>query len=300
MIDSQQRNHIAAICEKYPPLSQKAEEDLFKAYNAGDMRAANKLVLHHTRLAYKTAMTFAKFGAGVDDCFSAACLGIAKALPKYDPSRGARFVTAARLFAVDEVVTLLEQSAAAVKIPSHIKLRTMWWTIRKIDELYGMDEIERHPAAQALVKKAGLSEEALRKTAAIISAPLSLDNHETSGPNGEKTPYLDQIAGTPAAQEANLLDGEAKRAVARAIQTVLATKSDRHREMFVQRHLVEKPATISELAEQFQVTPMAVRKMNATILSKIRGELDKAEISEPGLDVHVQLGGWQAPAPSFG
>jgi RNA polymerase sigma factor (sigma-70 family) len=259
-------NFIRNLLVKYPCLSQTEETDLFIAYRAGDRRAANKIMLHHTRLAISLANRFAKASGSFDDAFSAACLGITRAIAKFDSNRGSRFVTTARFYAITEIIDFMDNSNAPVKIPASRKAHSILRNARAINDIIDRIDPQSVATVQKLADELGLSEGNFRATVAALSPGLSLDN----GPLQGDAHFLDALYHQEPTQESSLLSNEQGNILDAAIATVLATQTPRNREIFGRRYLSEDQEMAMKIANDHNITANYVKTINDKIIGRIR------------------------------
>ena len=89
-----------------PRLSREEELDLWHQYRNGSGTARDKILRCHLHyVAQISRQMHNKTGLNIDDLFSAGCLGLMRAFPKFDESRGTRFVTYAAFWIKNEIVT---------------------------------------------------------------------------------------------------------------------------------------------------------------------------------------------------
>lgn len=89
-------------------MTGRNEAGLFCRARSGDRRALDRLAQSHMPLVHHIARRFAQPGASIyDDLVGAGCLGLSRALDRYDPDRGTRFTTYAFPLILGEMRQLL-------------------------------------------------------------------------------------------------------------------------------------------------------------------------------------------------
>lgn len=79
---------------RYPLLSREEEQCLARAYrDKGDVLAGHKLVTSNLRFVIKIALDFRRRFVRMADLVQEGNIGLIKAVEKFDPDRGVRFVT---------------------------------------------------------------------------------------------------------------------------------------------------------------------------------------------------------------
>jgi RNA polymerase sigma factor (sigma-70 family) len=78
---------------RYPLLTSSGEQRLAKRSQRGESRAKERLVNANLRLVVKIAREHSRPGAPIEDLISEGNLGLIEAAKRFEPNRGARFVT---------------------------------------------------------------------------------------------------------------------------------------------------------------------------------------------------------------
>ncbi len=91
-IDEDQRDNYYKNLLNHPILSRTDERETLELVAKGDVKAREKMVLHNLRLVFSIAAK-SKSSLPLDDCFSAGCEAIYRALDKFDLSKNMRFST---------------------------------------------------------------------------------------------------------------------------------------------------------------------------------------------------------------
>lgn len=105
---------------RYPLLTSSGEQRLAKRSQRGESRAKERLVKSNLRLVVKIAREYSRPGAPIEDLISEGNLGLIEAAKRFEPNRGARFVTYAswwiRKYVIAAVNRHRNQSAAPVAV----------------------------------------------------------------------------------------------------------------------------------------------------------------------------------------
>jgi RNA polymerase sigma factor (sigma-70 family) len=86
------RSYLRSI-RGYPLLTASGEQRLAKRRQRGENRAHQRLVSSNLRLVVKIAREYSHRGAPIEDLISEGNLGLIEAAKRFEPNRGARFVT---------------------------------------------------------------------------------------------------------------------------------------------------------------------------------------------------------------
>jgi RNA polymerase sigma-B factor len=129
---------VAAVLDVTGPV---AEKRLWELAGQGDAAAREQLVQRYIRLAHKLARRYARSSEPLEDLEQVACLGLVRAIDRFDPSRGTTFST----FAVPTILGELRR---------HFRDRT--WAVRVPRELRDLAAAVEH-AAEGLAAELGRS-----------------------------------------------------------------------------------------------------------------------------------------------
>ena len=102
-------------------LSADEERSLALKAKAGDRRAQNRLVEANLRFVVSIANQYKGKGLQMDDLVSEGNIGLLKAASRFDPDRGARFVSYAVGHVRQQIEKAIEQQAGLYQIPKDVK-----------------------------------------------------------------------------------------------------------------------------------------------------------------------------------
>jgi RNA polymerase sigma-B factor len=102
----------------WPGSARRDASDLLEHYSAHrDQRSRETLVRRFLPLAYDVARRYHRLGEPLDDLIQVACLGLVKAIDRFDPKRGVAFSTYAVPTMVGELKRHFRDTAWAVHLP---------------------------------------------------------------------------------------------------------------------------------------------------------------------------------------
>lgn len=93
-----------------PPLSAAKEAEVFKALEAGEEKAKEKLIVHNLRLVVYIAKKFESTGIGVEDLVSIGTIGLIKAVNTFCPSKNIKLATYASRCIENEILMFLRKN----------------------------------------------------------------------------------------------------------------------------------------------------------------------------------------------
>jgi RNA polymerase sigma-B factor len=162
----------------------RREDKLFERYAATrDAACREALVARFLPVARGIASRYACGGEPFDDLFQAASVGLVKAIDRYDPRRGTRFLTYAAPTIHGEIKRHYRDTTWAVRIPHSV--RDLAIRLRRLRERL-VGEHGREPTVAELADAADVSEEAVLEALGALTAN-ALISLETPSNDGEQT-----------------------------------------------------------------------------------------------------------------
>jgi RNA polymerase primary sigma factor len=143
-------------------LTREQEAALARRLQKGDLLARDELILCNQYLVLQELKHFKKRGLSEDDLFQQGCLGLLRAVEKYDPSLGCPFAYYARWWIRQAIQRSLINAVNAVEIPAYmVEMISKWGgTANRLE-----GETGRPPTQDEIARAMGLS----RKKVEVIS-----------------------------------------------------------------------------------------------------------------------------------
>jgi RNA polymerase sporulation-specific sigma factor len=239
--------------QKYSDVQVK---ELIRNSQAGDDSARDSLVLSNQRLVWSVVQRFLNRGYEPDDLFQIGCIGLMKAIDKFDLSYDVRFSTYAVPMIIGEIQRFLRDDGS-VKISRSLK-ETARQVRRMRDEL--AKKLGRQPHINEVAEALGMeptevvfAQEAMRQPASI---------HETVFENdGDPIYLMDQISDEAQNKWFDKL----------ALHDALARLPERERLIVFLRFFRDK--TQAEVAEVLGISQVQVSRLEKKIMQQIRDQL---------------------------
>lgn len=96
-------------------------DELFALYKkTGDVAARNEIVNRYTYLAEIISRKFLNRGVEYEDIYQVACIALIKAVERFDPGKGFKFVSFATPTIVGEIKRYFRDKSSAIRIPRRI------------------------------------------------------------------------------------------------------------------------------------------------------------------------------------
>jgi RNA polymerase sigma-B factor len=239
---------------------------LFERYHQdGDAAARDELTRRFLPLARALSRRYRSATEPYDDLFQVACLGLVKAIDRYDPVHGASFHAYAVPTILGELKRHFRDRVMPLHMPRSIKERAL--EVGKVSEAL-TGELERPPTVREVAERTHMSEEDVVEALGAIEASrtISLDV-PVRGDDGDSPAAIEAVGG----RDPKLESIESRVAVNEAMQ-VLDERERRCIQLRFGRDLTQE-----EIAAEVGVSQVHVSRILRRALDKMRGaaaELD--------------------------
>ncbi|MGI6309054.1 MAG: sigma-70 family RNA polymerase sigma factor [Dethiobacteria bacterium] len=139
-----------------PHLSDKELEELYFKNKQGDLQAREKLVSFNLPLVHALCRRYPRETVDYEDIFQEGCIGLLKALQKYDPEKGTKFSTYAVPFILGDIKAYLRQNGHLLKVSRSYYAR-FYQLLKERDSLE--QDLQRKPHLEEISRKMGLPKE---------------------------------------------------------------------------------------------------------------------------------------------
>ncbi len=220
----------------------------------------SELVLMHTALARHIAGRYARRGEAQEDIEQAAMLGLVKAINRYDPDVGQRFLSYAAPTMTGEVKRHFRDRTWTVRMPR--PLQELRLLLRDARQDF-MRKHGRSPTVPEVAELLGITEDEAIEVIGASDAyrPVSLDS-----------PVTDEDGGATLGDLIGDDDPELELVVDRnALRPMLENLPEREREILIHRFFGNK--TQNEIAELLDISQMHVSRLISRSLARLRTRL---------------------------
>jgi RNA polymerase primary sigma factor len=246
-------------------LTHEEEIDLSERVKTGDKWARQRLIEKNLRLAVSVAKKYRGYGLPFEDLIQEGNIGLLKAVEKFDPARGYRFSTYATWWIRQAVQRAIADKGRTIRIPVR-----MGEKIRKMSKVYiGLySELGREPSEDEVAERLGWKVEQVREVKnAMWEDVTSLDQ-----PLGFE-------AGAPGLGDLlqdgrilDVLDSAIRQEEMVLLKEAIGELPERAGHVLVRLYGLDnhKEATLSELAEELDLTKERVRQLQEEAEGKLR------------------------------
>jgi len=264
--------YIATV-NRFPLLT--AEEELRlgrKLRDENDIDAARALVVSHLRVVVAIARGYLGYGLPHADLIQEGNIGLMKAVKRFDPERNVRLVSFAIHWIKAEMHEFILKNWRLVKIATTKAQRKLFFNLRSMKKGLGplSQEAVDDMARQLRVKPEEVREMEMRLSGQDIALEAGDDDEDNYAPIA----YLSD----PDKEPSLLLESdETERDGVQGLQAALASLDERSRRIIEARWLREKdPATLHDLAAEFNVSAERIRQVEVKAMQKMKGLLASA------------------------
>ena len=267
---------------RFPMLEKDQEYRLAKRWREqGDQNAANQLVTSHLRLAVKIAMGYRGYGLPIAELVSEGNVGLMQALNRFEPEKGFRFATYAMWWIRASIHDYILRSWSLVKIGTTASQRKLFFKLRSAkSKIAALESGDLRPDQVALIAKSldVADQEVVDMNRRLggdksINVPL----HE----NGEIGEWQDQLVDQSPSPETIVVEQNEKSRQLKALAAAIDVLNDRERRIFEARHLTDRPPTLEELAEKFNVSRERIRQIEVRAFEKVRKAVKNSAAKPP-------------------
>ena len=247
-------------------MPRESDKLLLRRYHEhGDLAAREQLIEQYLSLVRSLARRYSYRGEQLEDLVQIGCIGLIKAIDRFDLERGVELTTYATPNIIGEIKRHFRDKGWAVRVPRGLQELNVQLS-RLIEEL--TVQLGRSPTIPELAKAAGVEEEqvleALESGRAYSSLSLSV------GAGGDDDGELDPLESLGTEEHAYEVSED--RAVLAPGFRVL---DDRERRILHLRFF--DGLTQSQIAQQVGISQMHVSRLIRRALEKIRSEIADEE-----------------------
>ncbi len=262
---------------KYPLLSPEEEYSLAKRYKEkGDLEAAKKLITSNLRFVVKVALEYIHYNVKLSDLIQEGNIGLMKALTKYDPDKGYRFISYAIWWIRAYIQSFILKMRSLVKIGTTQAQRKLFYALsktkREILKLSGKSSDENINDQEMLLisEKLGVKAKDVREMEKRLSnTDLSFD--ATISENDDRT-LLEKIATDEVSQEERIIKEEEENIIRSRLTRFLEKANEKERYIVYNRLMSDNPRTLEEIGETFGITRERVRQIEERLKEKLKKE----------------------------
>jgi len=256
---------------KFPMLEPDEEFMLAKRYKEHeDPAAAQKLITSHLRLVAKIAMGYRGYGLPISEVISEGNVGLMHAVKRFEPDKGFRLATYAMWWIRAAIQEYVLRSWSLVKIGTTAAQKRLFFNLRKVKgQIAALDDGNLHPeqikqiATTLHVTEADVVSMNQRLTGdASLNAPMRADEGSSE--------WQDWLVDDTPDQETTLGNSQEYDERMQLLQGAMSDLNEREKAIFQARRLKDNPATLEELAQEYNVSRERIRQIEVRAFEKVQ------------------------------
>ena len=266
---------------KFPMLEHGEEFMLAKAWaEHDDVDAAHKMVTSHLRLVAKIAMGYRGYGLPLAELISEGNVGLMQAVKKFDADRGFRLATYAMWWIRAAIQEYILHSWSLVKMGTTAAQKKLFFNLRRLKgQLQALEEGDLNPEnLTAIAEALNVSE----KDVTDMNRRLAASDHSLNAPvradsEGE---WMDWLVDDSESHETVLAERDEFDKRHDLLVRAMESLNERERRIITLRRLAEKPTTLEELSQEYNISRERVRQVEVRAFEKLQKAIKNLAIEQ--------------------
>jgi len=262
---------------RFPMLEADEEYMLAKRYKEhGDPGAAQKLITSHLRLVAKIAMGYRGYGLPISEVISEGNVGLMHAVKRFEPEKGFRLATYAMWWIRAAIQEYVLRSWSLVKIGTTAAQKRLFFNLRKVKgQIAALEEGSLHPdQIKQIATTLNVTEDDVVQMNARLSGDASLNSPMRADEGSSE--WQDWLVDDTPDQETSLGESQEFDERMGLLTQAMDVLNERERAIFQARRLQDNPATLEELAQQYDVSRERIRQIEVRAFEKVQEAVKEA------------------------
>lgn len=275
---------------KFPLLTLEQEQEYATKWkNDGDIDAAHNLVRAHLRLVVKVAAGYKGYGLPLNELISEGNIGMLQATQRFDPEKGFRFTTYAIWWIKAAIQEYILHSWSLVKIGTTAAQKKLFFNLRRLkSQIKALGENDLNPEQlETISKSLGVSQEEVQN----MNRRLGAHDHSLNasiGNDNEYDEWQSMLVDDTTNQEETYAEEEELSNRKTLLNEAMKSLKPREREILVERRLKDKPATLEELSQTYNISRERIRQIEVRAFEKLQELVQSTVIATQNNDFRRQ------------
>lgn len=272
-------NRYLSEIKKYPVLTAEQEYMLAKRYaEHEDPEAAAQLVSSHLRLVAKIAMGYRGYGLPVSDLISEGNVGLMQGVKKFEPDRGFRLATYAMWWIKASIQEFILRSWSLVKMGTTAAQKKLFFNLRRMKkQLEAYEDTDLSPEdVTKIATDLGVPEQEVinMNRRMMMGGDGSLNTPMRNGEDGSGE-WQDWLTDDGPLQDELVADAEEAEVRHAMLVEAMDSLNDREKHILTERRLTEKPQTLEELSQVYDVSRERIRQIEVRAFEKLQKAMQR-------------------------
>jgi RNA polymerase sigma-32 factor len=270
----QSLNRYLAEIRKYPVLTAEQEYMLAKRYQEHeDPEAAAQLVSSHLRLVAKIAMGYRGYGLPLADLISEGNVGLMQGVKKFEPDRGFRLATYAMWWIKASMQEFILRSWSLVKMGTTSAQKKLFFNLRRMKkqlEAYEDTDLSAADVAKIATDLGVAEQEVINMNRRMMmggDASLNVAMRSDEDGSGQ---WQDWLVDDRPLQDETVADAEESQMRMEMLSQAMDSLNERERHILTERRLTDKPRTLEELSQAYDVSRERIRQIEVRAFEKLQ------------------------------
>lgn len=247
-----------------------SNEELCRLYQEGNKHALDIIIENNERLVYSRVMRYYKMnrhGLSIDDLFQEGCIGMIKAVGRFNIDLGFKFSTYAINWIDQAIARSIADKGFTIRVPVH-----MFDNINKFNRIYKEMEIKEsmdEDKLEALMKNTGFKLRQIKEINNVSSNILNISSLNIKVGEGEDTELISFLESS---RSNNPIDEVTYAHLVARLKEALDSLTTRERNIIIYRFGLDKqePRTLEEIGSMYDLTRERIRQIEKKALLKLR------------------------------
>ena len=275
----QSLNRYLSEIKKYPVLTAEQEYMLAKRYQEHeDPEAAAQLVSSHLRLVAKIAMGYRGYGLPVSDLISEGNVGLMQGVKKFEPDRGFRLATYAMWWIKASIQEFILRSWSLVKMGTTAAQKKLFFNLRRMKkQLEAYEDTDLTPDdVKKIATDLGVPEQEVvnMNRRMMMGGDGSLNTPMRGGEEGSGE-WQDWLTDDRPLQDELVADAEESEVRHDMLIEAMDALNEREKHILTERRLTEKPQTLEELSQVYDVSRERIRQIEVRAFEKLQKAMQR-------------------------
>jgi RNA polymerase sigma-32 factor len=249
-------------------LTREEEVALARSYREShDPAIARKLVESHLRLVAKIARECCSRRELLPDLIQEGCLGLIRAVEKYDPERGIRLSSYAAWWIRAFIYQYILANSRMMRVATTFTQRKLFFNMNR--ECRRLERNGQEASSKEVAENLGVSEKAVVEMRARLGGREVSFETTLAVDSGAASQRLDGAA-TPERPDELVEDSNLRSAVARRRSEIEGGLDPRERVIFHERLIAEHPITLRALGERFGISRERARQIENRLKERLQ------------------------------